>query len=61
MINPEKWFSEQLGFIVKDKQIQSSETRINFEDKEVPKGVRPATEQEIKLWDMLMRLEGWVP
>lgn len=46
----------QLGFRVKDDQIQSLETRKNLEDKEVPQAVRPATLQEKKMWYLLIEL-----
>lgn len=51
-----EWLCEQLGFRVRDRHIETHATRKNFEDKLVPAGVRPATDQEIKMWDLMLTL-----
>jgi hypothetical protein len=46
---------ETLGFKVEDKQVKTFETRKDSFDNVVPQGVRPATHEEIKMWDLLER------
>lgn len=54
MTETEEWLFNRLKFRVNGNHIETLETRKNFDDKEVPKGVRPATEQEIALWNLLV-------
>lgn len=47
---------EELGFRVEDRQVKTTATRVDMFDNVVPRAVRPATHEEIKMYDMLVEL-----
>lgn len=54
MDSVEQELYSQLGFKVEDGQVKTFAQKKNIFNKDVPQGVRPATKQEILLWDALV-------
>ena len=51
---------EELGFFVKDGQMKTFETRKDQFDNVVSRGIRPATPQEVAMYEMLVELSKLV-
>lgn len=47
---------DELGFYVEHNQVKSTKTRKDLFDNVVPEAVRPASPQEIKMYDLLVTL-----
>lgn len=48
--------ADELGFYVEDGHVKSTERRKDMADNIVAATVRPATPQEIKMYDMLVEI-----